>query len=144
MNTETVENKISFTLPSLPASLNELYELNRHDSGLPRKRLRAEWSLWVTKMIPHVPAFTIQPNSVLRIDRCYYLPWFYKNGNWRKLDVVNLDALLFNLVTRKFGIDDLFVKRGYLDSHDSQEHKVEVVVTEVVEAQWRGSDGNNL
>ena len=144
MNTETVENKISFTLPSLPASLNELYELNRHDSGLPRKRLRAEWSLWVTKMIPHVPAFTIQPNSVLRIDRCYYLPWFYKNGNWRKLDVVNLDALLFNLVTRKFGIDDLFVKQGYLDSHDSQEHKVEVVVTEVVEAQWRGSNGNNL
>lgn len=134
---ETVRNSISFTLPSLPGSLNDLYELNRHDSGLPRKRLRAEWSLWVTKMMPIVPVFTVQPNSVLRIDRCYYLPWFYGNGRWRKIDVVNMDALLFNLVTRKIGVDDLYVKQGYLDSRDSQECKVEVVISEVTEAEWR-------
>lgn len=134
---ETVRNSISFTLPSLPGSLNDLYELNRHDSGLPRKRLRAEWSLWVTRMMPIVPVFAVQPNSVLRIDRCYYLPWFYGNGRWRKIDVVNMDALLFNLVTRKIGIDDLYVKQGYLDSRDSQENKVEVVISEVTEAEWK-------
>jgi hypothetical protein len=134
---ETVRNSISFTLPSLPGSLNDLYELNRHDSGLPRKRLRSEWALWVTKMMPLVPAFTIQPNSVLRIDRCYCLPWFAKNGRWRKVDVVNMDALLFNLVTRKIGVDDLYVKQGYLDSRNSQENKVEVVITEVTEAEWK-------
>jgi len=133
---ETVRNSISFTLPSLPGSLNDLYELNRHDSGLPRKRLRSEWALWVTKLMPLVPAFTIQPNSVLRIDRCYYLPWFYGNGRWRKVDVVNMDALLFNLVTRKIGVDDLYVKQGYLDSRNSHDNKVEVVITEITEAEW--------
>lgn len=134
---ETVRNSISFTLPSLPGSLNDLYELNRHDSGLPRKRLRAEWSLWVTRMMPLVPAFTVQPNSVLRIDRCYFLPWFYSNGRWRKVDVVNMDALLFNLVTRKIGVDDLYVKQGYLDSRNSHDNKVEIMITEVTEAEWK-------
>lgn len=130
-------NSVSFELPSLPGSLNDLYEFNRSDSGLPRKRLRSKWAMWVSMMFPYVPAFSIAPNSVLRIDRCYYLPWFYGNGNWRKIDVVNMDALLFNLVSRKIGIDDLYVKRGMLDSRDSTENKVEVVMSEVTESEWR-------
>lgn len=130
-------NTVSFTLPSLPGSLNDIYELNRHDSGLPRKRLRKEWALWVSKMMPYVPLFTIAENSILRIDRCYHLPWFYGNGKWRRVDVINMDALLFNLVTRKIGLDDMLVKRGMLDSRDSIENKVEIVITEVTEAEWR-------
>lgn len=130
-------NTVSFTLPSLPASLNVLYELNRPDSGLPRKRLKAEWSLWVSRMMPFIPAFTMQPNSILRVDRKYFTSWFYGNGKWRKTDVVNMDALLFNLVTRKIGIDDSLVKRGYLDSVDSDANKVEVTIVEVTENEWR-------
>jgi hypothetical protein len=130
-------NSVTFTCPGLPGSLNVLYELNRPDSGLPRKRLKPEWTLWVSRMMPFVPRFSIQPNSILRVDRCYYLPWFYKNGKWRKVDVVNMDALLFNLVTRKIGLDDMLVKRGYMDSVDSQDNKVVVTITEVTEAEWR-------
>lgn len=130
-------NTVRFTLPSLPGSLNDIFELNRHDSGLPRKRLKGEWALWVTRMSPYIPLFTVQPNSILRVDRCYYLPWFTGKGTWRRVDVVNMDALLFNLVTRKVGIDDLYVKQGYMDSRDSPENKVEVVLTEVTEATWK-------
>ena len=130
-------NQVAFELPSLPGSLNVLYELNRPDSGLPRKRLKPEWALWVSKMMPYIPAFRVAENSVLRVDRCYHLPWFYGNGRWRKVDVVNMDALLFNVITRKVGIDDLFVKQGFLDSRDSQANKVTVVLTEVTEAEWR-------
>lgn len=129
-------NTISFVLPSLPASLNVLYELNRPDSGLPRKRLKAEWSLWVSKMMPYIPAFKVQPDSILQVDRCYYLPWFYGNGKWRKVDVVNMDALLFNLVSRKVGIDDLYVKKGMLDSRNSLANKVAIVLTEITKAKW--------
>lgn len=132
-----VVNTVRFTLPSLPGSLNVLYELNAPNSGLPRKRLKGEWALWVSRAIPFVPAFRIQTNSILRVDRKYFLPWFYKNGNWRKVDVVNLDALLFNLVTRKVGIDDMMIKQGFMDSVDSTENKVEIVMTEIPEATWR-------
>lgn len=133
-----MENKVSFTLPSLPGSLNDLYELNRPDSGLPRKRLRAEWALWITKMLPYIPAFRVSADSVLRVDRCYYLPWFTKHGKWRRVDVVNMDALLFNLVTRKIGLDDSLVKQGFMDSRDSGENKVDVVMTEITVDQWKG------
>lgn len=129
-------NRIGFQLPSLPGSLNDLYELNRHDSGLPRKRLKATWALWVSKMFVYVPAFRVQPDSILRVDRCYYLPWFYGNGRWRKVDVVNMDALLFNLVSRKIGIDDLYVKQGMLDSRNSPANKVAIVLTEITKAEW--------
>lgn len=137
-----MENKVSFTLPSLPGSLNVLYELNRPDSGLPRKRLKAEWALWVSKMMPYIPRFAIQPNSILRVDRCYYLPWFTGKGTWRRVDVVNMDALLFNLVTRKLGLDDLLVKQGFMDSRDSQENKVAVTITEVTEVEWKSLSGS--
>lgn len=130
-------NRVSFTLPALPGSLNDLYEINRPDSGLPRKRLRGEWALWVSRMTPLVPAFEIRPSSVLRVDRTYYLPWFYSNKRWRRVDVINMDALLFNLVTRKIGVDDSRVKCGWLDSHDSQNPRVEITMTEVSEDQWR-------
>jgi len=130
-------NSVSFTLPSLPGSLNVLYELNRPDSGLPRKRLKAEWALWISNMMPYVPAFRVQENSILRIDRCYYLPWFYRNGHWRKVDVVNMDALLFNLISRKIGIDDLYVKQGFMDSRDSNKNKVIVTLTEIMESEWQ-------
>jgi hypothetical protein len=132
---ETV-NKVSFELPSLPGSLNVLYELNRPDSGLPRKRLKAEWALWVSKMMPFIPPFSIKENSILRVDRCYYLPWFYGNGRWRKVDVVNMDALLFNLVTRKIGVDDSLVKVGMLESRNSPVNKVVVALSEITEGEW--------
>jgi hypothetical protein len=88
-------------------------------------------------MMPFIPRFTVATNSILRVDRCYYLPWFTAKGTWRRVDVVNMDALLFNLVTRKIGIDDLYVKRGYMDSRNSNENKVEVVLTEITESEWR-------
>lgn len=129
-------NTVKCELPSLPGSLNVLYELNRPDSGLPRKRLKGEWALWVSKMMPYIPAFKVQPDSILRVDRCYYLPWFYGNGRWRKVDVVNMDALLFNLVSRKIGIDDLYVKQGLLDSRNSPANKVAITLTEITKSEW--------
>lgn len=129
-------NQVGFTLPSLPGSLNELYEFNRYDSGLPVKRLKAKWAMWVSMMFPYVPAFSIAKDSVLRIDRCYYLPWFAGNGKWRRIDVVNMDALLFNLISRKVGIDDLYVKCGMLSSRNSTENKVDVVMSEVTAMEW--------
>ena len=86
--------------------------------------------------MPYIPAFKVQPDSILQVDRCYYLPWFYGNGKWRKVDVVNMDALLFNLVSRKVGIDDLYVKKGMLDSRNSLANKVAIVLTEITKAKW--------
>lgn len=129
-------NSVTFELPSLPGSVNEIYELNRPDSGLPRRRLKAEWAIWATKMMPHILRFEIQQDSIVRVDRCYYYPWFYKNGKWRKADVANMDKLLFDTIAKKIGVDDLFFKCGLTDSRDHEDGKVVVTLTEITKAQW--------
>lgn len=138
LETEGV-NTCSFWLPSLPGSVNEIYELNRPDSGLPRKRLKAEWALWASSMMVYIPRFTIKVNSVVRVDRCYYYPWFYRNQKWRKADVANMDKLLFDTIAKKIGVDDLFFKQGWTDSRDAQSGKVQVRLVEVTESQWRNA-----
>lgn len=134
-------NEVRFELPSLPGSVNEIYELNRPDSGLPRRRLKAEWAIWATRMMQHVPLFTVQPMSIVRIDRWYFYPWFYKNGKWRVADVANMDKLLFDTLAKKTGINDLFFKQGWMGSRDSVSGKVVVRLREIPEQQWRASNG---
>lgn len=130
-------NVISFELPSLPGSVNEIFELNRPDSGLPRRRLKAEWAIWATKMMPHILAFTIEPMSIVQVDRWYHYPWFYKNGKWRVADVANMDKLLFDTLAKKLGINDLLFKQGWMGSRNAVDGKVVVRLTEILEAQWR-------
>lgn len=130
-------NSVTFQLPSLPGSVNEIFELNRPDSGLPRRRLKVEWAIWATKMMPHILPFRIEPMSIVRVDRWYHYPWFYKNGKWRVADVANMDKLLFDTLAKKLGINDLLFKQGWMGSRDRQDGKVIVRLTEIPEAQWR-------
>ena len=133
------QNQVVFVLPSLPGSVNEIFELNRPDSGLPRRRLKAEWALWATKMMPHILAFSVQPMSIVRVDRWYHYPWFYKNGKWRVADVANMDKLLFDTLSKKLGINDLLFKQGWMGSRDAVDGKVVVRLSEVTESQWRAA-----
>lgn len=130
-------NSVSFWLNTLPGSVNEIYELNRPDSGLPRRRLKGEWALWVTKQIPWVPKFSISENSIVQVDRCYRYPWFGKNKRWRRVDTPNMDKLLFDLISKAIGVDDHRFKLGMMDSRDSEDGKVQITLTEIAEAQWR-------
>jgi hypothetical protein len=45
--------------------------------------------------------------------------------------------LLFDTISKKIGIDDLFIKQGWLDSRDSQDGKVKVKLIEIPENEWR-------
>jgi hypothetical protein len=136
-------NEVRFVLPSLPGSVNEIYELNRPDSGLPRRRLKAEWAIWATRMMQHVPLFVIQPMSIVRIDRWYYYPWFYKNGKWRVADVANMDKLLFDTLAKKLGLNDLLFKQGWMGSRDAANGRVVVRLTEIPETYWRAKNNGN-
>lgn len=133
---DSSRNSITFTLPSLPGSTNYIYEPGYSiSSSRPSWRLKSEWALWATKVKPYIPLFKIAAGSIVRIDRCYYYPWFYKNGNWRKADVANMDKLLFDTVAKKIGVDDLLFKQGWMDSRDSEENKVVVTLTEITD--WK-------
>lgn len=88
-------------------------------------------------MWPYVPAFEIREHSIIRVDRIYYYEWFTKLGKWRKADVANMDKLLFDIISRKIGVDDLYFKEGMMSSRDSDQGVVEVTLTEVEEEKWK-------
>lgn len=132
-------NSVSFTLPSLPGSVNLIYGPRRTIHSQNGWGLRDEWMIWTTKMTPHVLVLPrkLARNSIVRVDRCYYYPWFTKAGEWRRVDTANMDKLLFDTIGKKTGIDDRFFKQGWMDSRDDPGGKVLVTLTEVREEQWR-------
>lgn len=132
-------NRVSFTLPSLPGSVNTIYGPRRTMYSQNGWGLKDEWMIWATKMIPHILPLPrrLAKNSIIRIDRCYYYPWFTKDGNWRRADAANMDKLLFDTIAKKIGIDDLFFKLGEMNSCDSNKNQVRVTLTEIIETQWR-------
>jgi hypothetical protein len=131
-------NTVTFTLPSLPGSINTIFEFGYTlNSPRPTRRLKPEWSVWATRVKPYIPRFQKAEMSLIRIDRCYYYNFFYGNKRWRKADVANMDKLLFDTISQKIGIDDLFFKRGMMDAVDSADGKVVVTLTEILESEWR-------
>lgn len=131
-------NSISFTLPSLPGSVNVIYGPRRTIHSTNGWGLRDEWLLWATRMTPHILILPrqLQPDSLVRVDRCYYYPWFTKEGRWRRADTANMDKLLFDTVSKKLGIDDLYFKSGWMDSRDSDNPRVDVTLREVTRVEW--------
>lgn len=131
-------NSVSFTLPSLPGSVNVIYGPRRTIHSANGWGLRDEWLLWSTRMTPHVLLLPrqLQPDSVIRIDRCYYYSWFTKEDRWRRADCANMDKLLFDTVSKKLGIDDLYFKCGWMDSRDSDNPRVDVTLSEIPRWRW--------
>lgn len=137
-NGEGSLNRVSFTLPSLPGSVNTIYGPRRTIYSQNGWGLKDEWLIWSTKMIPHVLILPRRKtkDSIIRVDRCYFYPWFTQDGNWRRADTGNMDKLLFDLIAKKLGIDDLFFKQGLMDSRDDPNGRVVVTLTEIMRRQW--------
>lgn len=129
---------VRFTLPSLPASINALYLIDtsgrrRFQSGKPRVVYMGEAGRkWKSDMQLLTPRFDIPDTSLLRIDYTAYYPWHHRNGKRRRVDVHNLMKLLFDTICMRIGVDDSRVSCGSFASVDSQEEKIEVVLTEIL------------
>jgi hypothetical protein len=103
-------NQVSFELPSLPGSLNSLYEFNRPGSGLPVRRLRAEWALWKSQFKVYVPRCDWAQGKFLRVELDFRSPnWRYKNGKLRRKDIENLEKLAIDTIFEKLGCDDCYI-----------------------------------
>ena len=127
----------TFTLPSLPPSINRLYMIDRsgrrrYQSGKAQVVFMAEDARkWKSDMQYLVPRFEIPETSLLRIDYVAYYPWHHRNGQRRRVDVHNLMKLLFDTVCARIGVDDSRVSEGSFKSMNSEEEKIIVVLTEL-------------
>ena len=130
MTAEVTVNEVRFTLPSLPVTVNSLYQIRWTTREV---FLRPECYRWKSESKGHVPRFKLSSGeSSVRIDLVFHFPFHYRNGKPRVFDAPNLIKLTVDTIAEKCGFNDYRVRLGSWDSVDSVNEKVEVVLREVV------------
>lgn len=126
-----VEECSRFTLPSIPSSINALYQI----SFAQRKVfMNPEARLWKTQMKLIIPRIKASDTShFFKIDRAYHYNFFYKNGKVKKIDTFNLDKLLIDAIAEKCGFDDSLVKFGLTESYNCDKERIDIVISRVFE-----------
>lgn len=119
---------ISFVLPSLPNSINDLYSI---DFRRRRVDLKPAPRQWKSGSKEYVPRFEIAPESTLHIDFVFYYNYYHPNGKPRIFDASNLTKLAIDCICEKLGINDYRVRSGSWDSVHSEYGKVEVTLSEI-------------
>jgi len=130
-------NKVSFSLPFCPPSVNSLYSIHYQAvNPADRVKLRPECLTWKTQAKSYIPMFKVAPLSIIRIDRTYAYQWFTKKGTWAKRDSFNMDKLLFDVVSERTGIDDRRFKAGKLIPILSDREYCVITLIEITFEEW--------
>lgn len=117
-----------FTIPSLPPSVNSLYQIIYSQR---RVELKPDARRWKSDSKQYINGFRPRPGSLVAIDATFYYRFHYANGNPRVFDAANLLKLLIDCVAEKCGFNDLLVRYGSWSSVDEVNERVEVVLKEV-------------
>lgn len=122
-------NQITFTIPSLPPSINALYDI---DYRRRRVELKPAARQWKSSSKEYVLRFTIAEDSMLAIDFVFHYSYYNGRGNLRIFDSANLTKLAIDCICEKLGVNDCRVKSGSWSSVDSEKEFVEVTLREIV------------
>lgn len=99
--------KLSFTLPTFPPSVNRLYLINHNQR---RVRLSDEALLWRTRVTPCILPCRMPDDWLLKLTLEYHSPnWYCKNGKLRKVDHANYEKLLVDTLFSKWDRDDSYL-----------------------------------
>jgi hypothetical protein len=123
------ERKVRFVVPSLPPSVNALYEIIYSQR---RVQLKKECYRWKSDSKEHIPRFQPRAGSLVAVDATFYYRFLYANGKPRVFDAANLLKLMIDCIAEKCGFNDCLVRYGSWISIDSQSEKVEVILREVI------------
>lgn len=117
---------MDFVIPSLPPSINAVYQIifsQRRVEMKPEVRMWKTNAKEVIKKVKSVP-----DNSFIKVIAEFHYNFFYKNGKLKKFDTPNLLKVLIDAIAEKNGFDDNVVKFGEWRSFHSESERVEVSV----------------
>ena len=121
-------NYIHFILPSMPVSVNSLYQVIYSQR---RVELKPEARKWKTEAKAQMPRWQYSANAFIRIDVRFECPLSTKNGKPRIRDVANLLKLLIDAVAERYCFDDCLVRAGSWSSVDTKQERVLVTLSEI-------------
>lgn len=115
---------VTFVLPSIPPSMNSLYNVLFAQR---RVELKPECRRWKNDAKGYIPHFDLADGSTLRID-CEFSFDFTK----RRFDSANLLKLVIDAVAEKLGVNDKVVRHGSWYSLQSEREMVTVTLTQIL------------
>lgn len=119
---------VRFTIPSLPPSVNALYQIIYSQR---RVELKPECRRWKSDSKEYVPRIELRQGSLVSIDATFYYRLNYANGKPRVFDAANLLKILIDCIAEKCGFNDCLVRHGSWTSVDDVNERAEVQLTEV-------------
>ena len=123
-------NSITFEIEGLPPSVNHAMNQARNGRRYPSKEL-VEWKARVSEL----DITKILNSEWYEVERIYYFPLYFKNGNKRRKDVANLDKYADDLLCSRLvtydgrELDDREIKTGSHDKQNCEEGKERTVWT---------------
>lgn len=121
-------NFVRFTLPSMPVSVNQLYEIWWSTREVKKSR---DYLRWQTKAKEHMPPWRLQSEtSLICVDAVFYYEFYCDNGKLRKYDTHNLMKALIDTIANRYGFRDERVKKCPTDSLPSKQERAIVTVSE--------------
>lgn len=118
-----------FTIPSLPPSVNALYQIIYSQR---RVELKPECRRWKSDSKEYVPRFQPRQGSLVAVDATFYYRLNYANGKPRVFDAANLLKIMIDCIAEKCGFNDCLVRHGSWTSVDSASEKVEITLREIL------------
>ena len=112
---------LRFRIPSLPASMNAIYQIIFH---LKQVQMKPEVRAWKTQAKQFVPRWKLSPQTetgFMYLNLAFHGDWFFKNGKPRKIDLPNLQKITVDAIAEKLGFDDCMVWR--FDTEKVQDEK---------------------
>lgn len=121
-------NLIRFVLPSMPVSVNGIYQVIFSER---RVELKPAARTWKTKAKEHMPPWKPSPGASIKIDAHFEFPRHHKNGSLRVKDVSNYLKLLIDAIAERYSFGDHVVTHGSWSCSDSPTERVIVTVSEI-------------
>ena len=99
--------ELIFSLPSLPPSMNSLYQIIYSQR---RIEMKPEVRLWKSRAKGFIPTWRIEEGEELDLEFRMEGNWLYKNGKPKRMDVQNLLKVVIDALCEKWGVDDSRVR----------------------------------
>ena len=114
-----VLEKRTFRIPSLPPSMNAIYQIIFH---LKQVQMKPEVRAWKTQAKQMIPAMTPHADSyIFRLDAHFHYNWLHKNSSFRKFDTANMLKVLIYWVAEKVRIKDEYLKSRSWETTPSED-----------------------
>lgn len=121
-------NAVRFTLPSMPVSVNGIYQIIYSQR---RVELKPEAWQWKRDAKEKMPPWKLQSNSsLICVDVMFFYEFYDSKGGLIEKDTHNYMKLLIDAIAERYGFRDSRVKKAPCDSLPSKTESVRVIVSE--------------